>query len=316
MIADDADSLTDWIQKRNSPVPAEREEAARRITAAFDSDLRRLIETQLGKKLQGKVGASDLIQDVFARLFSRDNEFRNRNAMFAYLKKAALHKLANLRKHYCCQMRDVRREVPEVTQQSDGLDSHPGILEQGEKVVPLERADNRNYRRDVQPDPAPVDSVDSFINDGPVELMAYGALPEDAALVIDLVESLGDHDRIAHDCLQQIVSLSLEGFGPVQIAERLGIAKRTVERKRELLQRLLDLGKLVTVRIERQADASERIPLNVLPTDTTESILRRAGTEAYHLCREMSAKSVRHFSANELVYPHVAEGDTLRALSQ
>src|SRR5262249_17349307 len=151
--------------------------------------------------------------------------------------QTAIHKAENLRKRYHRQARDVRREgqvAPHRAEESEGGD----ILERGKKVPQPEGPIKRPYHYAIEPNPRQIGAADSFFSDGPVELMVHGASPDEAALVIDLVNSLKEHDGRQGDCLQQIVRLSLEGHAPAEIAAKLGVSKRTIERKRELIAEL------------------------------------------------------------------------------
>lgn len=75
-------------------------------------------------------------------------------------------------------------------------------------------------------------SVDSEATDFDVatcEAMLKGATPEQAAIAIELLESLPVD-------LQEIMSLKLEGYHDEEIGQRLGCTRRTVVRKTELLR--------------------------------------------------------------------------------
>ncbi len=313
MSADSDQSLTAWIQKRNSSDKAVREEAARKIVEKYDTELLAFIEARLAPEIRRKVGAEDLLISAFDSVLRRKNEFPSRNAMFAYLKQVALHKVINLREYYHRQERDVRLEVQDDGQRFDDSGSSHRLLDAGHKPPYFNAENKRAYHRDVQMDSAQADCADSFFDDGTVNQMVYGASPDEASLMFDLVDSLQDFDRRENECLQKIVSLSIQGFGTNEIAAQLKVVKRTIERKKELIAVLWHECKAVIIRIKEQAAASRDIPLTILCTDVASSILRRTGAEGYHLYREFAGAPLHLFKPNELVYPRVAEGDILVA---
>lgn len=70
--------------------------------------------TELGRNLRAKVGASDVVQDALFEAQGSFGRFHGdgRLQLLAWLRAILLHKLANARRHYCqTSKRDASREV-------------------------------------------------------------------------------------------------------------------------------------------------------------------------------------------------------------
>jgi RNA polymerase sigma-70 factor (ECF subfamily) len=87
-----------------------------------------LARVQIGRRLQGKVDAADVVQDAFLGAYRDFNQFRGgtENEFLAWLRQVLAFVLANLVRHYQgTQRRDVRLErqlAVELNQSSHALD--------------------------------------------------------------------------------------------------------------------------------------------------------------------------------------------------
>ena len=286
--------------------PQEQEEAARRITEAFTGQLLLLINKRLGHGLRRRVDPEDVLQSVFKSFFHRDPSFANRNEMFAYLVKVAVNKAKNVVRYHGQEKRDVRKEQ---AAKEDSGGNFPGG---GRKPSPDGLAGRPYLRRiDIRPDQ--VGSADSFFSNGALESMAYGAEPVTAAIVVDLFDRLRDYDEREGDRLRDIVSLRLEGYPPAEIAERLGISKRTVERKLETVAMLWDKSKTVRVVVNGGAGDPDGTTAIVLPGTTASRLLAGLYLRGYRLARVIQGEPGRFFDPGEELYGYVTDGETLLA---
>jgi len=301
----DESSLTEWGQQLKSPDPREREEAARNITQAYTVQLLQVIKYRFNRKLAGRVDPEDVLQSVLASFFNRDASFANRNFMFAYLQEIAIHKAQNVGRAHRRQRRDVRRET------ADDVDA---MAEQEQiRPFPLRDRARRAYQRSIEVAPDSQLEADSFFSHGTLEQMRYTKHPDVAALVIDQCRCLQDFDAREGDRLYDIVRHGLRGLRPEEIAKELGVSKRTIERKLELIAKLWDESKTVRVKVEENAHEPDGCPALVLPKTTTAVLLGRLGLPGDRLAREVLGKRGRIFDSNEVVYGHIADGDILWA---
>lgn len=288
----------------------------RRIHDNFAGQLLSLIENDLESTLRARVDPEDVVNSAFRCFFGKDASFANRNAMFVYLLRAALHKLANLRKYHQQKKRDLRREVhigrraARDDHPADRAPSSDDILDQGQPVLPVEPI-KRPYRPGAGADALEVDSADSFFEDDLLDLMIHGAQPSDAAIFLDQFDILVRHDEKRHSSLHNISLSLLEGRSPAEIATILGVATRTVERKIKVLQEVLEEVKPVTVVID--GVSGDARPTLIGRLDTANDILLRINAPGHSLSRDLQGQTIRTFDGSDFVYPHIAEGDVLRA---
>src|SRR5215470_17119340 len=76
--------------------------------------LRRMVALRLDRRLQGRIDASDVIQDAYLEAFRRMTEYLEQPAMpfFLWLRFLTSQKLMELHRHHLgAQARDVGREV-------------------------------------------------------------------------------------------------------------------------------------------------------------------------------------------------------------
>jgi RNA polymerase sigma-70 factor, ECF subfamily len=89
-------------------------EALNAIFARHRARLRRMVEVRLDRRLQGRIDASDVIQDAFAEVVTRLNEFLNEPSypLFLWLRLIVGERLLKLHRHHLqTQMRDAGLEV-------------------------------------------------------------------------------------------------------------------------------------------------------------------------------------------------------------
>ena len=115
-----------------------------------------IAQAELPTDLQGKVGASDLVQDTLARGIERRGTFQgSRPEEFArWLRTILLNQLANVRAAYHADMRAVDREQAVDSGMVDPLTDSPSVeVQQRESEARLESALSKlpsDYRRVVQ----------------------------------------------------------------------------------------------------------------------------------------------------------------------
>ena len=111
----------------------------------YQGYLELLARLQLGRRLQGKVDAADLVQDTFLHAHDRFSQFRgtSEGEMVSWLRHILASRLEKLIRHYCgTQRRDVRMErqlVVELDQSSRLMDR--GLMAAGS--TPSQRAVRR-----------------------------------------------------------------------------------------------------------------------------------------------------------------------------
>jgi RNA polymerase sigma-70 factor (ECF subfamily) len=85
-----------------------------RLLALHADRLGRMARVRMGPQLLGRVGVSDVLQDVHVEALERFHEFAQQREMpfFVWLRFLTFQRIAALyRRHYGAQRRDVRREV-------------------------------------------------------------------------------------------------------------------------------------------------------------------------------------------------------------
>ena len=89
-------------------------ESLGRLLRAYENYLRLLATTQIDRKLQPRIGASDLVQETLMGAFRDFGQFRGRSEreLLAWLRQILIHRLqVFVRQHVLAGKRDVRREV-------------------------------------------------------------------------------------------------------------------------------------------------------------------------------------------------------------
>jgi RNA polymerase sigma-70 factor (ECF subfamily) len=117
------DRVEDWIEA------ARRGDAGAfgRLLDRCQSYLLALAHAELGQELQGKVGASDLVQETFLEAQRDFPGFQGKTEaeFHAWLRQILLHNLANAGRCFCrTEKRDVHREVP-LNGSRAGVHFHP-----------------------------------------------------------------------------------------------------------------------------------------------------------------------------------------------
>ena len=99
-----------------------------RLLEQYRNYLGLLARLQIGRRLQGKVDASDLVQETFLKAYRDFADFRGAGEaeLIAWLRQILAWTLSNLVRHYCgTKGRDLRLEralVAELDQSSQALD--------------------------------------------------------------------------------------------------------------------------------------------------------------------------------------------------
>ena len=84
-----------------------------------------------------------------------------------------------------------------------------------------------------------------------------------------------------------------------------------MERKIKVLQEVLEEVKPVTVVID--GVSGDARPTLIGRLDTANDILLRINAPGHSLSRDLQGQTIRTFDGSDFVYPHIAEGDVLRA---
>lgn len=205
---------SNWIQQLKQPDT--RDQAAEAIFEFYSDQLLSLVRRQLSDKLASRVDPEDILQSVFGSFFCRPFDLQDARGMFALLVEICLNKTRDAARFHQREKRDVRRE--------------------GVGGGPVEHASNgirhALEKRRASATPATpsemVDSDDSLFDEESLRQMASGATAEQAAIVIEMFESLPND-------LQQILNWRLDGLTETEIAERIGKTRRTVTRKLALI---------------------------------------------------------------------------------
>jgi DNA-directed RNA polymerase specialized sigma24 family protein len=301
-------TLTECGELLRSPDSVVRNQAVEKIYAAYAGDLLRMIRHRIGQDLGGRVGSEDVLQSAFCDFVQRPGAFPNRNAMFGCLVKIVLGKLANAAKHHRRQKRDVGLEEHQVGGAFDDSSNGPDILERGRKFVPMGPS-ARPYHRAGPCGKLERGSDDSFFDDDILDLMIQEATPDQAANVIDLLEILKDHDRRDDDCLVQVFTGLMEGRGTSEIADDIGMARRTVERKRHLIEDLLSMSKCVRLRMD---DPAMRVrTVYVSAADTASDLLRRLDLNHTDFQLVRHDDPMQGFEPKARIYRDIEEDDEL-----
>lgn len=210
----------DWLARLADP--ASREEAAHLIFQKYAEQLLKLIRSRLSESLQSRAEPQDIMQSVWKSFFARSFELRDSDSLFPLLAEMCVRKASSVARMHTAMKRSVDREVIVDHSQADSLRfRHTALAER------LRLSDQDcQVETDINPD---VDSDDSSLDLTTCQLMVQGATPAQAAIAIELFESLPD-------TLQEIMRLRLEGFRDEVIAQHLGCTRRTVVRKAELIR--------------------------------------------------------------------------------
>ena len=204
--------------------PDTRDQAAEAIFGFYSDQLLRLVRRQLSDKLASRVDPEDILQSVFGSFFRRPFDLQDARGMFALLVEISLNKTRDTARFHQREKRDVRREgsaTGPAEHKSNGI--RHALEQRRASMTPTSTT-------------AAADSDDSLFDEESLRQMASGATAEQAAIVIEMFESLPDD-------LQQILNWRLDGLTETEIAERIGKTRRTVTRKLALIyDRLKDEG--------------------------------------------------------------------------
>lgn len=209
----------DWLAQLADP--ATREEAASLIFQKYAEQLLKLIRSRLSESLQQKSEPQDIMQSVWKSFFARTFNLRDSESLFPLLAEMCVRKACSAARRHTAQKRTMDREVVMDGELNADRFRHNA---QSEKLRFM--GDHRNHTAEDNP---AISNNDSSLDLSTCQLMVQGATPAQAAIAIELFESLPD-------TLQEIMRLRLEGFHDDEIAERLGCTRRTVVRKAELIR--------------------------------------------------------------------------------
>lgn len=209
-----------WLEELNHPDT--RNQAAEAIFEFYSDQLLSFVRRQLSNKLASRVDPEDILQSVFGSFFRRPFDLQDARSLFALLVEISLNKTRDTARFHQREKRDVRRE---------GLASAEPVSNGIRHALEQRRA-SVNPVLPVTPE----DCDDSLFDEVSLRQMASGATAEQAAIVIEMFESLPED-------LQQILNWRLDGLTEAEIAERIGKTRRTVTRKLALIyDRLRDEG--------------------------------------------------------------------------
>lgn len=306
---DECHSITEAGRQLRSPDTTAYNAAAARIYEEFDAELLRLIRRMSPARMRRKLDAEDVVQSVLRSFFRGGAEFANRRAMWGFLRKAAINKLVNKVKYYEQERRDCRREVEVDANQGlsatcQSQDS-PQTLEAGRKLVPcsrVRRASDRTLSQALEQG-----SDDSFLDNDLVAIMAQGAQQEHADFIHDFLGMLKCRDQGKEDGLLPVVQLCAEGLSFSDVANRLGLTTRTIQRRVSLIEKLVLESKVARI---RQADARTFFR-TVFRIDTATDILQRLGFDGKKHRLAQYGPSSRVFAAEDKIYDQIGEDDEL-----
>jgi RNA polymerase sigma-70 factor (ECF subfamily) len=126
--------------------------AVGRLLEMYRDYLALLARLQIGRRLQGKVDASDLVQETFLKAHRDFPQFRGASEAewVSWLRQILAGNLAHLVRRYCgTQRRDIRLErdlVDELNESSRALDG--GLV--GQQSSPSQRAVRRELPKDYR----------------------------------------------------------------------------------------------------------------------------------------------------------------------
>jgi RNA polymerase sigma-70 factor (ECF subfamily) len=164
-----------------------------RLLECYRPYLRLLARWQIGRRLQGKADASDVVQEAFLGAYRDFVQFRGTTAkeFVAWLRQVLASVLANLvRRYHATQRRDVGLEV--------------------QLAVELEESSAALDRALVDPRSSP---------------SAQAARREQTAAVATALARLGDEDR------ELLLLRHLEGLSFAEVAQRLGRSVDSVKKR-------------------------------------------------------------------------------------
>ena len=169
-----------------------REETARQIVEKYTHQLKSLVRLILNDRIRRKEGTSAVVQDVFNSFFKKSIDITDSDSFGTeLLTTITRRKSKNTAKRYERIVRDHRREQSDVSTKDD-------------------------------------DSEVSLID---LKCMASGPSPEDAALLVEMIEKLSERE-------QQVAMMLFEGYMYAEIANELDCSEKTIQRiVREIRER-------------------------------------------------------------------------------
>jgi DNA-directed RNA polymerase specialized sigma24 family protein len=111
-------------QQPQSEARTLREEAARQVFERYYEKLKALVHHQLastrGKRIRGKIGTSDIVQDALKSFFENEPDLSNPDSLAAMLRTFTRRKALNTAKEFATQKRDLDLEQAEVAFDEEG----------------------------------------------------------------------------------------------------------------------------------------------------------------------------------------------------
>lgn len=187
------------------------EDIVERYSARLLAEIRKCLKS----KIRQRVDEEDVFQSAYKSFFLGDFDVPNENAVFAVLRRIVVNKAISKAREHTRDKRSVDREIS--LEEAESLES----LEADGRVMRRPEGIRRRYERpqevagDIEPD--------SFFSDREIELITYGATPDQAALAVELVETLPDD-------LQALALMRMANMSDKNIADAMGWSPEDVQR--------------------------------------------------------------------------------------
>lgn len=208
-----------WVQQLD--YAATREEAATHIVDEYTGQLLALIRSRLSQSVRAKVDECEILQSVWGSFFRGGFDIRDRHSLFSLLVVMCVNKSCSAARLYTGSKRNTAREVS-VTPEEYAAGKQVHSADSPVRIRPQEDTEATGNVSNVV-------EYDSLFDRSTLELMAIGATGDQAAVVIDLIESLPPE-------LQEILQMRLEGLTETEIAGKLGCVRRTITRRLGLIR--------------------------------------------------------------------------------
>lgn len=208
------DSISALVANLHSDKPEIVERAQQQLVACYADRLKRLVCQRLHPKVAQVEPATGVVNSALNVMLNRKtHDDLDRDSLWLLLAEIVICKTYNLNRHHLAQRRDVRR--------NESLPEHDSSGAQIWTPDTHAETGKRRYRKDVKDAPAPMQS--SIVSPDTIKLFTMGAQPDQAAIVMEAIKSLGE--------LEPLARLFIKGCGTHEIAKRLDMSPKTVTRK-------------------------------------------------------------------------------------